>query len=349
LQLLILLYQREQNLPSWQMLMQDPSMFNEETGEMSFSILSRCVQGEQMAQRSEHLDNMYRIIPEIMSVEDDIQSDMSGNDGPKFNWRRVAKPECEEVEAVTAFMKGLCRSAAMGTAKQYEGKTAKSKCYKNKAEGNKAMVALDRFIPIWQTDIQAQLQVDLLTARTYTIANFGCMQAHIWPEMKYHQAVPPPGAPLVPLPAPGGQLDVDAPVEASSEDDAKEVESEEEEDDDEGDEGDTSDDDERDDDDDEDAGEVLDLFNAGQLGAGGDTSEENGKDEASSSGEGDDISGSSSDDGYDDDKADPGGKSAIRGGKKRKAASHLLVRSERRDRGNKGRNSDFVWANSRHR
>jgi hypothetical protein len=186
LQLLILLYQQRQDLPAWQMLARDASMFNEETGEMSFSILSRCVQEEQMASKHAHLDNMYRMVPYIMSLEDDVHQDtFGGRNGPQFNWRREATLESETCQSILAYLKKACRDTGLNTRRQYDGKNKDSTCYKNQETGDKHWIGLVRQVPFWDADVPKILAGDLLSTRQYTYTNFGCNHVHIWPEMKY--------------------------------------------------------------------------------------------------------------------------------------------------------------------
>lgn len=192
-QLLILLHQRRHNIPAWQMLVRDASIFNEETGEMSFSVLSRCVQDDTMKSKHAHLDNMYRMVPYIMSVDQEITDDHHGaNAAAQFNWRRVAKKESETCQAMIVYMKGMCRATAQGVRQQYNGKDKHSKCYKNKAEGNKCWVLLEKKVPFWRNSVTTILAGDILATKSYSHTNFGCDHVHIWPEMKYgnhHAAV----------------------------------------------------------------------------------------------------------------------------------------------------------------
>ena len=61
MQLLNLMYQREHNLPSWQMFSRSTAVFNEEVGEHSFSILSRLVLGDTTKCSFAHMDTMYAL------------------------------------------------------------------------------------------------------------------------------------------------------------------------------------------------------------------------------------------------------------------------------------------------
>jgi hypothetical protein len=59
MQLLIILHQKQHNLPTWLILKSSLSLFNEEAGEMSFSVLSRCVVGDTIKHKLDYMNNMY--------------------------------------------------------------------------------------------------------------------------------------------------------------------------------------------------------------------------------------------------------------------------------------------------
>ena len=61
MQLLILLYQQKHDLPTWKMFTRSVSVFNEEAGEMSFSVLSRVVLGDNLKMKFDHMDKMYKL------------------------------------------------------------------------------------------------------------------------------------------------------------------------------------------------------------------------------------------------------------------------------------------------
>jgi hypothetical protein len=334
-QLLVLLYQRRHDLPAWQMLVRDASMYNEETGEMSFSILSRCVQQEQMAAKHKHLDNMYRMVPHIMSIEDDVHADsIGGRDGPKFNWRRVAKKEDETCLAMTAYLKQMCRSAALGTRQQYEGKNSESKCYKNAETGNRLLVPLKKTVCFWRNNVHQILVGDLLSTRNFTLTNFGCDNgSHIWPEMKYQPFVPPQ--------PPAADDDQDGEGDA------------------EGDEGDDQDGDQDEGDDSSvhsDHSELpLDLDNVmDQVRAivGAMTSDDDEQDEGDEGDEGDESDAGLSDSSaeYEDDNPGAGSGRALykpqdKSKKRKDHEDGPIFRTERVNRGNRGYDSNFVYQN----
>jgi len=66
--MLILAYQFKNNLVSYEMLLNNQSMFNEDMGEITFSVLSRCVLGDNVKCMFTHLDRMYCMIPYVQQV-----------------------------------------------------------------------------------------------------------------------------------------------------------------------------------------------------------------------------------------------------------------------------------------
>ena len=58
MQLLIVLYQKKKNLPSWKMLSAELSMFNEEAGEITFSQLARSCIGDTQKRRFAHMNRL---------------------------------------------------------------------------------------------------------------------------------------------------------------------------------------------------------------------------------------------------------------------------------------------------
>jgi hypothetical protein len=75
MQLLNMLYQRHQNLPSWQMFMMSTAVFNEEVGEHSFSILSRIVLGDTIKCSFTHMNRLYALVNAYRANIEDMTSD----------------------------------------------------------------------------------------------------------------------------------------------------------------------------------------------------------------------------------------------------------------------------------
>lgn len=120
MQLLVLIHQKKNNTPAYQMLANNLAVFNEEAGEMCFSVLARCVLGDSMKSKFEHLNSMYTLLHTYMAIADDIVDDQDMA-GPSRNWRKRIDPEGEEVTAVKAWFKMTLRRIKHNNFRQYDG------------------------------------------------------------------------------------------------------------------------------------------------------------------------------------------------------------------------------------
>ena len=58
---MLLMHQRQFDLPTWRMFVTSPAVFNEEIGEMSFAQLSRCVLGDTNKAKFQHVHTQYKL------------------------------------------------------------------------------------------------------------------------------------------------------------------------------------------------------------------------------------------------------------------------------------------------
>ena len=66
----------ENHTPAWQMMSHHLGCFNEELGEMSLSVLSRAMLGDNHKHKLEHINNMYRLTPLYRAVCTDMKEDV---------------------------------------------------------------------------------------------------------------------------------------------------------------------------------------------------------------------------------------------------------------------------------
>ena len=62
MQMLLLMHQRHFDLPTWRMFVSTTAVYNEEIGEMSLSQLSRCVLGDTVKAKFQHMHTQYKLI-----------------------------------------------------------------------------------------------------------------------------------------------------------------------------------------------------------------------------------------------------------------------------------------------
>ena len=74
--MMLLKYQRENGLFAWKMFKRNLSVFNEESGEASFSVLGRCCLGDTTVNKFDHLNRMYQDIHATMQAANFVRSDL---------------------------------------------------------------------------------------------------------------------------------------------------------------------------------------------------------------------------------------------------------------------------------
>jgi hypothetical protein len=128
-QLLVLSHLRRHNHPVWQMFHHNLSAFNEECGELSFSVLSRSTQGDSLRSDAVHMNDTYKLIHQYRAVANDFESALYQNqkvDPKGFN----VEANSVEVKAMVQFFKAMIQSLKNGTYKPYRvSKTRKSAAY----------------------------------------------------------------------------------------------------------------------------------------------------------------------------------------------------------------------------
>ena len=75
MQLLLLMYQKKNESPQWKMLVGSVSVYNEEAGESSFSVLSRVCLGDTLKSDFKHMDKMYQLTRQYSVLSDSIQDE----------------------------------------------------------------------------------------------------------------------------------------------------------------------------------------------------------------------------------------------------------------------------------
>ena len=98
-------------------------MFNEEYGEIYFSLLSRCVLGDYHKSSFEHMDGQYRLLPIYQQVKADIIDDTS-NSNTSITWRHNIKPNSAEVIMTSVFFQRVINTILTNKHKSYQYKKA---------------------------------------------------------------------------------------------------------------------------------------------------------------------------------------------------------------------------------
>jgi hypothetical protein len=179
-QLLVILHQQTTGLPHWKMLKHNLAAWNEETGELAFAVLSRCILGDATKSKFEHLDAVYTLLHTYREMDEDLRTD---NDikGPKQNWKTRVKSDHEAVQATVAWLKERMRRLQHHDVSIYDGSDQGTKSLAKAAEH---MEPRKHQKPMYDEAKQAHLIDKWMTRAQDRLvrSDWGATQQAIWPE-----------------------------------------------------------------------------------------------------------------------------------------------------------------------
>ena len=140
------------------------SVVNEETGEMSFSILGRCVLGDHVKSDFDHMSSMYEMLPVYNAISKDVSSDCNKKD--TISWRHKVDVNSDEVRGTSLFFRQTIRAIVLNRYKSYTGTELS---YSNKIAGSTCLtekcmpVIYKEDVSMYTTEICKRLARDLNT------------------------------------------------------------------------------------------------------------------------------------------------------------------------------------------
>jgi len=123
MQILIMLHQRQFNLPTWRMFKASCAVFNEEVGEMSFAQLGRCVLGDTIKMKFQHMNTQYKLTKLYSAMTDTLRTEQ-GRTPRKSGYYHLHNKK-KEVQAVVTFMLETITALRFNVFKAYSGPTTK--------------------------------------------------------------------------------------------------------------------------------------------------------------------------------------------------------------------------------
>ena len=193
--MLLLIYQSKHNLPAWQMYAKSASVFNEEVGEISLSVLSRVVLGDTLKSDFEHMSKLYLLQHQYRAVANDIRIDEQRKQRAPTGYTMLEKREVAQTR-VTDFMVATIAAIEANTYRIYSGNVNKNNAaYQasadasddNREERKNAM-------SFWLGHSSNERQVGTILqkleqdARNKYCQTWGMKIKEVWPEMN---AIPP--------------------------------------------------------------------------------------------------------------------------------------------------------------
>ena len=132
----IMYHSKRTESPLWKMFESNPSCLNEEPGETSFSVLSRCTVGDTTKHNFEHLSDMYSLLHVYRQIVGDTNFDINAPLCRSGHFK--IKEDCEEVKAVASYFSEKIRELRSNVFRVYSGT---DQSFKSKHGAQQTMIA----------------------------------------------------------------------------------------------------------------------------------------------------------------------------------------------------------------
>jgi hypothetical protein len=193
--MLLLLHARKHKLPAWQMYAKSASVFNEEVGEISLSVLGRVTLGDTLKSDFEYMSKMYSLQHQYRAVADDIRVGEGRKKRQPGGYTKLAKREVAQTK-VTNFMLAMIVDVEAGTYRAYTGNLKKDNpAYsKDAVASDETRKERQNHMGYWlfhssnEREIAKSLEKLRLIAVKNYCQNWGLKIKEVWPEFK---AIPP--------------------------------------------------------------------------------------------------------------------------------------------------------------
>ena len=111
-------WMRAKSHPAWSIFKNNASVFNEESGEICFSVLAREIAGSGIRSDCEAVSRRFALIKSKIQVSQDFNVDLCGDDFASRDHCKVDR-RSEEVKAASSFFKRMIRSLTSGSHRHY--------------------------------------------------------------------------------------------------------------------------------------------------------------------------------------------------------------------------------------
>ena len=173
---LIMTSYKHRNHVCWTMFKENPSAFNEETGEICFSILAREIAHGGIRSDVKSVDRRYRLIRTKLDVAEDLRSDISGDDFNEHS-RANVNPDGPEVKATVAFFLNVIRQLRGGNFRHYDPTVG----YKSNGQHNARVTIRAEIVPALKLDVREQTKTVIRKLKKKYNKLWVMEYADIWP------------------------------------------------------------------------------------------------------------------------------------------------------------------------
>ena len=157
---------------------------SEDLGELSFSMLARCVLGDHIKSDILHMDELYKLLPVYRDLKQEIGDDTKNKDA--MGWHHTIQPNAVEVSAVAFFFDRMIGEVFSNTFRSYTGEPAGYKS-RNAAAG----LTTDEYLAPVYIDNYDDLKIhDILKSIPTRLEGYFLQgHQHIWPSREEASAV----------------------------------------------------------------------------------------------------------------------------------------------------------------
>ena len=173
--MLVMAYWADKGLPAWLLMDDNMNVFNEEMGETYYSILSRCVLGDNIKSDFDHMNKVFTLLPLYKNVKDDISTEIRDKQFT-LTWHHDIAFDADEITATSFFFKRLIKQVVDGKYRSYTWET------KYPTIGKCIETMTTSYVPlVFLHDIPTKLDVLITKIRRAVSSNF--MEHHVqdWP------------------------------------------------------------------------------------------------------------------------------------------------------------------------
>ena len=156
-------------------LKQDMSIVNEELGEISFSMLARCVLGDTVRSDFDHMNKMYKMLPVFTNLRRDVLEDMKTQNS--LSGRHQIKIDGPEVTAVAFYFNRMIQQVMDRSFRSYDGSV---ESFANSLSARNHLCT--KFMPrVWKGNIEGYTKTLFTTIEKDLHSKFLSEHHDIWP------------------------------------------------------------------------------------------------------------------------------------------------------------------------
>jgi hypothetical protein len=163
--------------PCWQLFQHNASAFNEESGEVSLSILARDISRGGVRSDCKKVSQTFKLVKAKAEVAEDIGIDIAGDDFGSEENGRCIKTDSPEVKATAAYLRTVIRHISSESYRHYDKECGR---LASGARTARPTVSMQPFAACFRS-VGPAVDSAVEKLRTSTVAFWTAAHADIWP------------------------------------------------------------------------------------------------------------------------------------------------------------------------